>query len=308
MSEKKANIENGKNVELDGLTVINEGIVLSEDKVEEKKEEVAVEVPTEEEKKEDVSTSEDELPQDNAEIASEEASATEEKSEEPEQAEQSEQPVIPIDLPGDITGEIPSVSIPDPFADQAAGIELPTEEPTQDYQSSDLNIPTSFDTTTGSYTGYDDTPSSQTAFDDTTSYGSFANNNVFSNFGGEQQEELPDGIKTALDMVQNEVKEIIRENSSLKNENDKLKIENGQLKNENANLQSQIQILKNEKANMQNSITNVQSRILDVFGASNLMGYSNSSSNAIQDSNTGLNIGNFGDAQMSNGGMGIPLQ
>lgn len=267
MSEKKANIENGKNVELDGLTVINEGIVLSEDKVEEKKEEVAVEVPTEEEKKEDVSTSEDELPQDNTEIAKEEVPAPEEKSEPAEEA------VIPIDLPSDIAGEIPAVSIPDPFANQASDIELPAEGQATDYQSSDFNTPTSFDTTTDSYTGNEELVNSQATFD-APSYSPFTNN-VFSNFSSEQQDELPDGIRTALDMVQNEVKEITRENSSLKNENDQLKNENSALKNENANLQSQIQILKNEKANMQNSITNVQSRILDVFGASNLMQYNN---------------------------------
>lgn len=304
MSEKKTNIESGKNVELDGLTVINEGITLSDDKVEEKNEDVAVEAPVEE-TKEDASVPEVELPQDNNEANEEEAPVAEEPTVE-EPTVQNEETVIPIDLPSDITGGIPDVApITDPFIGQSVDAELPTEEQATDYQPSDLNNPVSFDTT-NPYTGYDEQTDPQAAYG-VPDFNSFANNG-FSNFNSEPTDELPDGVRTALDMIQNEVKEVTKENRTLKNENDRLQSENDALKNENVNLQSQIQILKNEKANMQNSITNVQSRILDVFGASNLMNYSNPSTNVTQDPNPGLNQGNFGDDQMSNGGAGFPLQ
>ena len=113
MSEKKEKITNGQNIEIDDITVINEGISLSEV---EKEEEKQVAVPeTEEASKDEVPAVEVDLPTPDVKVDSDEVAPVQEEV----KVEVPEEPVAPIDLPG------PSVEMPD----VNASLDIPADNP-----------------------------------------------------------------------------------------------------------------------------------------------------------------------------------
>lgn len=144
MSEKKEKITNGQNIEIDDITVINEGISLSEVEKEEEQQVVAPE--TEEVSKDEVSSEvpavEVDLPTPDVKIGDNDEVAP---AQEEVKVEVPEEPVVPIDLSS------PSVDIPDvntsldmpadnPISALAASMEF---SPNQENNNQDYNA-TSF--------------------------------------------------------------------------------------------------------------------------------------------------------------------
>lgn len=143
MSEKKEKITNGQNIEIDDITVINEGISLSEVEKEEEQQVVAPE--TEEVSKDEVSSEvpavEVDLPTPDVKVDNNEVAPVQEEV----KVEVPEEPVVPIDLSS------PSVDIPDvntsldmpadnPISALAASMEF---SPNQENNNQDYNA-TSF--------------------------------------------------------------------------------------------------------------------------------------------------------------------
>lgn len=117
MSEKKEKITNGQNIEIDDITVINEGISLSEVEKEEEQQVVAPE--TEEVSKDEVSSEvpavEVDLPTPDVKVDSDEVAPAQEEV----KVEVPEEPVVPIDLPS------PGVDMPD----VNASLDMPADNP-----------------------------------------------------------------------------------------------------------------------------------------------------------------------------------
>ena len=117
MSEKKEKITNGQNIEIDDITVINEGISLSEVEKEEEQQVVAPE--TEEVSKDEVSSEvpavEVDLPTPDVKVDSDEVAPAQEEV----KVEVPEEPVVPIDLPS------PDVDMPD----VNASLDIPADNP-----------------------------------------------------------------------------------------------------------------------------------------------------------------------------------
>lgn len=275
---KKEMITNGEDVSLnDGeIIVLNSVSVAEKEELEKKEPEVEQPVKTEQatiepEKKEE----EDTVP---TEIASESAEETS-KQEEPVQIpisvpeETPNIPTAPIDLTGIITPDTPEIN--NTAEDTTVYPQFPS--------GPDAVAPISF--------GVNEDSTYLSNNDINQGY----NGPMLSNFMGSYDNEasettLPDGVKKALEMVQNEVIEIVKENASLRSENDELKKENNGLRTDLSKQAAEIAILKNEISGMKNSMAAAQSRILDVFG----MGAMST-----------IKQSNFGDDQMNNDGKGM---
>ena len=117
MSEKKEKITNGQNIEIDDITVINEGISLSEVEKEEEQQVVAPE--TEEVSKDEVSSEvpavEVDLPTPDVKVDSDEVAPAQEEV----KVEVPEEPIVPIDL------QSPSVDMPD----VNTSLDMPADNP-----------------------------------------------------------------------------------------------------------------------------------------------------------------------------------
>ena len=154
MSEKKEKITNGQNIEIDDITVINEGISLSEVEKEEEQQVVAPE--TEEVSKDEVSSEvpavEVDLPTPDVKVDSDEVAPAQEEV----KVEVPEEPVVPIDLPS------PGVDMPDvnasldmpadnPISALAAGMEF---SPNQDFSNPSMYSETAYNPVGSSFDAY----------------------------------------------------------------------------------------------------------------------------------------------------------
>lgn len=145
MSEKKEKITNGQNIEIDDITVINEGISLSEVEKEEEQQVVAPE--TEEVSKDEVSSEvpavEVDLPTPDVKVDSDEVAPAQEEV----KVEVPEEPVVPIDLPS------PGVDMPadNPISALAAGMEF---SPNQDFSNPSMYSETAHNPVGSSFDAY----------------------------------------------------------------------------------------------------------------------------------------------------------
>ena len=154
MSEKKEKITNGQNIEIDDITVINEGISLSEVEKEEEQQVVAPE--TEEVSKDEVSSEvpavEVDLPTPDVKVDSDEVAPAQEEV----KVEVPEEPIVPIDL------QSPSVDMPDvntsldmpadnPISALAASMEF---SPNQDFSNPSMYSETASNPVDSSFDAY----------------------------------------------------------------------------------------------------------------------------------------------------------
>lgn len=272
---KKEMITNGENVSLDdGKIIVLNGVSVAEKDELEKKEPEAEQKPeTEQATLEPEKKEEEPTPTEVASEPAEEVVPQETPVQIPISVpeETPEIPTAPIDLTGIITPDTPEVN--DATSDTTIYPQFPSEQ--------ENVAPISFG-------GNEDYTSSN---DTNQGY----NGPTLSSFMGSYdnvvpEASLPDGVEKALEMVQNEVREIVKENSSLRNENDALKRENSDLRADLSKQAAEITILKNDISGMKNSMAAAQSRILDVFGMGGM---------------SSVKQNNFGDDQMNNGGMGM---
>ncbi len=254
MSEKKKNIKDGQDITIDGVTVLNGVSVAEKEEVKEEASAASSEVATEEvpvvEAPEDSAKDETEEP-------ANEIAATEVDSSQVEK----EDPFANVD--GSIisapTIELPTEVPASPEFNFAS--EVPST-PSYDIETNNFDVPLSTSTDDFSTPSYE--PQLFNGNNDASSFG------TQNNFGGQDlvKAELPDGVKAAVNMIENEAIELSTEIKNLKLKNTELENSNNDLRAQVSELQAQNQILRNEKASIQNSMANVQSRILDVFGAS----------------------------------------
>lgn len=298
MAEKKQDIKDGKNIELDDITVLNNVSVAEKAEVKEETKEISTEeVPSEEVKAE---SSEAEVA-----AAVEVPTVEEETKEDPFAGIDGSiitTPKIEIPIVSGVASENSDIVPQIPVVEETNTFEIPTTDYNLNTQNpnEEENAPTYGPQLFG---GNLDTPSWQND-----SYSSFNAQNSFGSIGQESSKiEVPDGVKAAIDMIKNEAIELATENKDLKNKNTDLENINNDLRREVADLQARNKILETEKANMQNSITNVQSRILDVFGASNLMQYNNVPTSVEQvvpqQESKMVQFPNYGDEQFGGNGM-----
>lgn len=186
MSEKKEKITNGQNIEIDDITVINEGISLSEVEKEEEQQVVAPE--TEEVSKDEVSSEvpavEVDLPTPDVKVDSDEVAPAQEEV----KVEVPEEPVVPIDLPS------PGVDMPDvnasldmpadnPISALAAGMEF---SPNQDFSNPSMYSETASNPVGSSFDAYQNQENNNqdynaTSFASTENYNSLGSNNNLDN-------------------------------------------------------------------------------------------------------------------------------
>lgn len=186
MSEKKEKITNGQNIEIDDITVINEGISLSEVEKEEEQQVVAPE--TEEVSKDEVSSEvpavEVDLPTPDVKADSDEVAPAQEEV----KVEVPEEPIVPIDLPS------PGVDMPDvnasldtpadnPISALAASMEF---SPNQDFSNPSMYSETASNPVDSSFDAYQNQENNNqnynaTAFASAGNYNPLSSNNTLDN-------------------------------------------------------------------------------------------------------------------------------
>ena len=186
MSEKKEKITNGQNIEIDDITVINEGISLSEVEKEEEQQVVAPE--TEEVSKDEVSSEvpavEVDLPTPDVKVDSDEVAPAQEEV----KVEVPEEPVVPIDLPSpgvDMPDVNASLDIPadNPISALAASMEF---SPNQDFSNPSMYSETASNSVDSSFDAYqnqenNDQNYNATSFASAENYNPLSSNNTLDN-------------------------------------------------------------------------------------------------------------------------------
>lgn len=186
MSEKKEKITNGQNIEIDDITVINEGISLSEVEKEEEQQVVAPE--TEEVSKDEVSSEvpavEVDLPTPDVKVDDNEVAPAQEEV----KVEVPEEPIVPIDLPSpsvDMPDVNASLEMPDdnPISALAASMEF---SPNQDFSNPSMYSETASNPVDSSFDAYqnqenNDQDYNATSFASTENYNSLGSNNNLDN-------------------------------------------------------------------------------------------------------------------------------
>ena len=186
MSEKKEKITNGQNIEIDDITVINEGISLSEVEKEEEQQVVAPE--TEEVSKDEVSSEvpavEVDLPTPDVKVDSDEVAPAQEEV----KVEVPEEPVVPIDLPSpgvDMPDVNASLEMPDdnPISALAANMEF---SPNQDFSNPSMYSETASNPVDSSFDAYQNQENNNqdynaTSFASTENYNPTSSNNTLDN-------------------------------------------------------------------------------------------------------------------------------
>lgn len=261
MSEKKQNIKDGNNIELDGVTVLNNVSVA--EKAEEKKEE---EKTTETEAKEvEPQVSENDKKEE----------VTPEIPIIPTPSQNNDEPIIPAidnvipvgtDLPTSMitTPEVTPINIPVSSAIPNIGINDETVIPAMDNVVPFKSPEVSYDQNFGN--NFDYQQNNGFANDQF----NFASNNFSNNnnsFGySKEVSMIPGGVENALDQLRGEILKAVGDNAVLREENNKLSLENNDLRAQLASKDAKIQNLKNNMTNMQNQVANMQARVLDMFG------------------------------------------
>lgn len=186
MSEKKEKITNGQNIEIDDITVINEGISLSEVEKEEEQQVVAPEA--EEVSKDEVSSEvpavEVDLPTPDVKVDSDEVAPAQEEV----KVEVPEEPVVPIDLPSpgvDMPDVNASLDIPadNPISALAASMEF---SPNQDFSNPSMYSETASNSVDSSFDAYqnqenNDQNYNATSFASAENYNPLSSNNTLDN-------------------------------------------------------------------------------------------------------------------------------
>lgn len=248
MSEKMETIKNGGNVELDGITVIN-NVSFSEKVKEENETKTEDTVVNVEEKTKDLPAEESTSNKINSSL---------------------DTPVVPIPTPVE-EPIIPTIDNLIPKETTFSSTIIPPVS--LDNSVSTTTVPEMPQTESfGTFNSKYDYPQNDFGNNE---FGSYQNNfdsyTTSQNFYGQPSvsSKVPSDIENSLNSIRSGYLKIVEENDNLKNEISKVKSENNNLKNENLGLQK-------DNAAMKAQIINMRDRLLGMFGIpGNVIGQQN---------------------------------
>ena len=236
MAEKKQNIQDGKNIELDGITVINEGISLAEkEEVKEETSAAPAEVAPEIEITPDVKIETSETAKEETPVAEETPAAPVEVAPE----------IVPTDIPAPVAIDIDPVAV-DPISVEPEPVVIPTPETSIASEEAPIQneIP-----------AYDIASQPENPI----GYESVVDNRP-------QVPSVPDNVLNAFEVARNEVAEIYMKNQEYSEKIQEYERELAEKDQTILDKDKQINELSTKLANYEAKLSLVRNKVLDEFG------------------------------------------